>query len=144
MSELISGRDAIAEQKQKDLSKVDGHDRNPDGGAGHHHVHAVANEQGGLPRGDDFLDDAVEGDELGPHCVRFRLRSKGPWLNVLGGGNPLNIVLNAGSPEPVLLHFALLGRALEHLATQSPSPGEHPVPRSLEAEVAKAAIQARR
>ena len=87
---------------------------------------------------------AVEGDELGPHCVRFRLRSKGPWLSVLGGGNPLNIVLNAGSPEPVLLHFALLGRALEHLATQRPSPGEHPVPRSLEAEVAKAAIQARR
>lgn len=87
---------------------------------------------------------AVEGDELGPHCVRFRLRAKGPWLSVLGDGNPLNIVLNAGSPEPVLLHFALLGRTLEHLAGERPSPGEHRVPRSLEAEVATAAIKVRR
>ena len=69
MSELISGRDAIAEQTKKTLAKSMDMIENPDGGAGHHHVHAVANEQGGLPRGDDFLDDAVEPDELAERVV---------------------------------------------------------------------------
>lgn len=87
---------------------------------------------------------AVEGDELGPHCVRYRLRSDGPWLSVLGKGNPLNIVLNAGSPEPVLLHFALLGHTLEHLANTRITPGEHLVPKLLESQVAELAFKARR
>ncbi|HJN76996.1 MAG TPA: NAD(P)-dependent oxidoreductase [Myxococcota bacterium] len=86
---------------------------------------------------------AVRGDQLGPHCVRYQLRDKGPWLTVLGGGNPLNIVLNAGSPEPVLLHFALLGLTLEWLAKGSLPPGEVIVPRELQAEVARLALSAR-
>lgn len=86
---------------------------------------------------------AVRGDQLGPHCVRYQLRDKGPWLTVLGGGNPLNIVLNAGSPEPVLLHFALLGLTLEWLAKSTLSPSEVIVPRSLQAEVATLALTAR-
>jgi len=86
---------------------------------------------------------AVRGDQLGPHCVRYQLRDKGPWFTVLGRGNPLNIVLNAGSPEPVLLHFALLGLTLEWLATEDLVPGEVIVPRTLQAEVARLALSAR-
>ena len=99
--------------------------------------------------GDDEIDvaglaaAAVRGDQLGPQCVRYQLRDKGPWLTVLGGGNPLNIVFNAGSPEPVLLHFALLGLTLEWLARESLAPGEVLVPRGLQSEVATLALSAR-
>lgn len=86
---------------------------------------------------------AVSGDQLGPHCVRYRLSAKGPWLTVLGAGNPLNIVLNAGSPEPVLLHFALLGLTLEWLAGSDRAQGEILVPRALEEEAARLALAAR-
>ncbi|MCP4807152.1 MAG: hypothetical protein GY884_17540 [Proteobacteria bacterium] len=86
---------------------------------------------------------AVSGDQLGPHCVRYRLGAKAPWLTVLGAGNPLNIVLNAGSPEPVLLHFALLGLTLEWLANTKAFRGEVLVPRALEEEAARLALAAR-
>ena len=51
--------------------------------------------------------NAVEAIEVGAHCTRYRLRKSGPWLSVLGGGHPLNIVLNSGSrariaPLPLL------------------------------------------
>lgn len=86
---------------------------------------------------------AVQGDQLGRHCVRYRLRGDGPWLSVLGDGNPLNIVLNAGSPEPVLLQFALLGLTLEWVAGRQLPPGECAVPAALEAETARLALAAR-
>ena len=85
---------------------------------------------------------AVEAIEVGPHCTRYRLRKSGPWLSVLGSGHPLNIVLNSGSPEPVLLHFALLGLTLEWLTKTSHSPGEIPVPQEVEEEAATLALQA--
>ena len=97
--------------------------------------------------------EAVEGDQLSELCLRLRLRPKGPWLTVLGGGNPLNIVMNAGSPEPVLMQFALLGLTLEWLAQGEmnleapPAPsmfGCSPVPRELELDVARRALRARR
>lgn len=97
--------------------------------------------------------EAVEGDQLSDLCLRLRLRPKGPWLTVLGRGNPLNIVLNAGSPEPVLMQFALLGLTLEWLAVGeldlggpgAPSVfGLSPVPRELELEIARRALRARR
>jgi hypothetical protein len=62
---------------------------------------------------------------------------------VLGDGNPLNIVLNAGSPEPVLLQFALLGLTLEWVAGRQLPPGECAVPQALEAETARLALAAR-
>jgi adenosylhomocysteinase len=99
--------------------------------------------------GNDELDvaglraQATRGDQLGPHCVRYQLQDKGPWFTVLGDGNPLNIVLNAGSPEPVLLHFALLGMTLEWVAGSPPPPGELSVPRAVEAEAARLALAAR-
>ena len=108
---------------------------------------------------DDEIDveglraEAVEGDQLSELCLRLRLRPKGPWLTVLGGGNPLNIVMNAGSPEPVLMQFALLGLTLGWLAQGEmnleapPAPsmfGCSPVPRELELDVARRALRARR
>ncbi len=64
-------------------------------------------------------------------------------FTVLGDGHPLNIVTNSGSPEPVLLHFAVLGRALEWLATNSDlQPGETVVPEDIERQVAELALAA--
>ena len=89
----------------------------------------------GLP---DISERAVD---FGRLCTRYRLPG-GAWLSVLGQGHPLNIVTNAGSPEPVLLHFATLGLTLEWLAGQRLDPGEHALVRSLEEEVATLALGA--
>ncbi|MCB9793529.1 MAG: hypothetical protein H6741_12470 [Alphaproteobacteria bacterium] len=86
---------------------------------------------------------AEKGDQLGPLCVRYKL-PEGPWLTVLGKGHPLNIVTNSGSPEPVLLQFALIGLSLEWLAQATPPRGEQPVPPAIEAEVARYALKALR
>jgi adenosylhomocysteinase len=84
--------------------------------------------------------DAV--DEVGPQVVRYALQ--GRQLVVLAGGNPLNIVMNSGSQEPVLLHFTVLGLALEWLAQQVDlGPGEIIVPLSIEEEAARCALSAR-
>jgi len=97
--------------------------------------------------------EAVEGDQLSELCLRLRLRPKGPWLTVLAGGNPLNIVMNAGSPEPVLMQFALLGLTMEWQASgELDLGGQHApmaygcssVPRELELEIARRALRARR
>jgi len=80
-------------------------------------------------------------DQVSDHVVRYSLED-GPTVAVLAKGNPLNIVTNAGSPEPVLLHFALLGLTLEWLSSQRLSAGEHPVPLDLEDAAAELALQA--
>ena len=79
--------------------------------------------------------------DIGRHTRRYKLPG-GPWLTVLAGGHPLNIVLNAGSPEPVLLHFAVLGLALEWLTTHEIGPGEMAIPREIEDHVATLALEA--
>ncbi len=89
----------------------------------------------GLP---DISERAVD---FGRLCTRYRLPG-GSWLSVLGQGHPLNIVTNAGSPEPVLLHFATLGLTLEWLAGQRLDPGEHTLPGNIEEEVATLALGA--
>ena len=86
----------------------------------------------------EVADEAVV---IGRHCKRYKLPA-GPWLTVLADGHPLNIVLNAGSPEPVLLHFAVLGLTLEWLTKNNLSPGEVQVPASIEREAAKLALEA--
>ena len=58
--------------------------------------------------------DAEAVDHVADHVVSYRLEG-GPKVIVLADGHPLNIVTNAGSPEPVLLHFAVLGLTLEWL-----------------------------
>ena len=97
--------------------------------------------------GDDEIDvdaliaSAVEGVEVGPLCTRYRLKN-GPWLSLLGGGHPLNIVTNSGSPEPVLLHFAVLGLTLEWLTKHEIPLGERPIPDFVEEEAATLALAA--
>ena len=84
---------------------------------------------------------AVAVDQIADKVTRYRLEG-GPRVVVLAGGHPLNIVLNAGSPEPVLLHFAVLGLALQWLSEEAAAPGEIQVPRAIEAEAAELALQA--
>lgn len=84
---------------------------------------------------------ADEGDQLGPLCMRYKLPG-GPWLTVLGRGHPLNIVTNAGSPETVLVQFALLGLTMEWLVKNPQQAGEVPVPEALEAAAARMALEA--
>ncbi len=85
---------------------------------------------------------ASSGMEVGENCTRYRLDG-GPWLSVLGDGHPLNIVTNAGSPEPVLLHFAVVGLTLEWLARETPPTcGELQVPRAIEEDAARLALAA--
>jgi adenosylhomocysteinase len=85
---------------------------------------------------------AVAVDHVAEQVVRYRLPD-GPTLVLLGGGHPLNIVLNSGSPEPVLLHFAVLGLSLEWL-TLKPSldDAEHLVAPIIEQRAAELALEA--
>jgi adenosylhomocysteinase len=80
-------------------------------------------------------------EQISDHVVRIRLET-GPMVVLLADGHPLNIVTNAGSPEPVLLHFALLGLTLEWLANGAIEPGEIPVPSELEDQTAELALLA--
>ncbi|MCB9685083.1 MAG: hypothetical protein H6738_07330 [Alphaproteobacteria bacterium] len=58
---------------------------------------------------------AVGRDDVATQVTRYQMED-GRRFTVLGDGHPLNIVTNSGSPEPVLLHFAVLGLTLEWLA----------------------------
>ena len=84
---------------------------------------------------------AVMVDHIADHVVRYGLES-GPSVVVLGDGYPLNIVTNAGSPEPVLLHFAVLGLTLEWLTRNALNPGVHPALSAIENEAAELALRA--
>jgi adenosylhomocysteinase len=87
-------------------------------------------------------DTATGIDQIADHVVRYQLEG-GPKVIVLGDGHPLNIVTNSGSPEPVLLHFAVLGLALEWIAKEATlQPGEIVVPDDLENQAAELALQA--
>lgn len=88
---------------------------------------------GGLRR------EAAGLDEVSPRVTRFRLPN-GHQVVLLGGGHPLNIVMNSGSQEPVLLHFALLGLALEWFTRNTLPPGEVTLPDELEEAAARAAL----
>ncbi len=80
-------------------------------------------------------------EQVSDHVERIRLEN-GPNLVLLADGHPLNIVTNAGSPEPVLLHFALLGLTLEWISQERIEPGEICVPAALEDQAARLALQA--
>jgi adenosylhomocysteinase len=79
-------------------------------------------------------------DQIGQRVVRYGLPG-GRRVTVLAEGHPLNIVTNLGSPEPVLLHFLLLGLGLEHVARAPLEPGEVALPLELEAEAAQIALR---
>jgi adenosylhomocysteinase len=80
-------------------------------------------------------------DHVASGVISYRMES-GNHLIVLGDGHPLNIVVHAGSPEPVLLHFGLLGLVLEWLVGQRLPAGEHAVPADIEETAARLALQA--
>ena len=82
-------------------------------------------------------------DHIADRVVRYQLPD-GPRVTVLGDGHPLNIVLNSGSPEPVLLHFGVLGLALAWLAdsTDELVPGEILIPEEIERRAAVLALDA--
>jgi adenosylhomocysteinase len=83
--------------------------------------------------------DAIGRDPIADEVVGYQLPD-GPRVTVLANGHPLNIVLNSGSPEPVLLHFAVVGLALERLARGALPNGEVLVPEEIEAEAAGLAL----
>lgn len=91
---------------------------------------------------DSIRSAAVRADNIADQVVRYRLES-GKRIVVLGDGYPLNIVLSSGSPEPVLLHFAVAALTLEWLAGGPDlTTGELVVPPHIEQEVAKLALTA--
>jgi adenosylhomocysteinase len=86
---------------------------------------------------------AVRSDHVADQVARYQLEN-GRSVTLLGDGHPLNIVTHSGSPEPVLLHFAVLGLTLEWLAGHTPPKGEVLVPESIENEAAAFALDALR
>jgi adenosylhomocysteinase len=90
---------------------------------------------------ESIREAAVRVDNVSDQVVRYRLET-GARVTILGKGHPLNIVLNSGSPEPVLLHFAVLGLALESLCKSTFMPGELLVPAAIEDEAAHLALEA--
>ena len=80
-------------------------------------------------------------DQIADLVTAYQLED-GPRVVVLAGGHPLNIVTNAGSPEPVLLHFAALGLAMAWMLGADLSAGEHIVPRAVEQDAARLALKA--
>lgn len=80
--------------------------------------------------------ESAEVDHIGPQVVRYR-HPRGGHVILLGGGSPLNIVMNAGSNEPVLLHFTLLALGLLWLVEGQRKNGENKLPAHLEPEVAR-------
>jgi adenosylhomocysteinase len=99
-------------------------------------------------RGGDEIDidgirrAATRMDHVADQVVRYRMES-GRRINVLGNGHPLNIVLNSGSPEPVLLAFAVIGLSLERIAGGLRLPaGEVVIPEEIEARAAQLALDA--
>lgn len=85
---------------------------------------------------------AINQDQVAAQVACYQLES-GNTVTVLGDGHPLNIVLNSGSPEPVLLHFAVLGLTLEWLASGPDLPsGEVGIPGDIENRAARFALAA--
>jgi adenosylhomocysteinase len=98
--------------------------------------------------GDDEVDvagirrAAVAEDHVAPQVVVYKLEA-GPRVAVLGQGHPLNIVLNSGSPEALLLKYTLAGLTLAWLVAEGEGLcGEVSVPAALESEAASLALQA--
>lgn len=91
---------------------------------------------------DGIRKACLKEDHVSDQVSRYQLEN-GRYVNVLGDGHPLNIVLNSGSPEPVLLHFAVLGLTLEWLASgPAVRPGEVLVTDDIENRAAMLALEA--
>ena len=87
---------------------------------------------------------AAERKELRANVEGFRL-ADGSWLNLLGGGNIVNIACGDGHPAEIMdMSFALQALAALHVVAQSGSlpPGCYPVPVEIDEQVARLKLAA--
>jgi adenosylhomocysteinase len=87
---------------------------------------------------------AVERKELRANVEGFRL-ADGRWVNLLGGGNIVNIVCADGHPAEIMdMSFALQLLAARHVIEQAGAlaPGCHPVPAAIDEQVARLKLAA--
>jgi adenosylhomocysteinase len=87
---------------------------------------------------------AAERKELRANVEGFRL-ADGRWLNLLGGGNIVNIACGDGHPAEIMdMSFALQALTARHVVAQSGSlpPGCYPVPAEIDDEVARLKLAA--
>ena len=93
---------------------------------------------------DSLANAAVERKALRTNVEGFRLRD-GRWLNLLGGGNIVNISCADGHPAEIMdMSFALQALAALHVVEQNGSlaPGCYPVPASIDEQVARLKLAA--
>jgi adenosylhomocysteinase len=82
-------------------------------------------------------------EEVRPHVQAFRLKS-GRSLYLLAEGRLVNLVAADGHPIEIMdLSFAVQALCLTYLAAAPPAPGLHPVPASIDQEVAERSLAAR-
>jgi adenosylhomocysteinase len=87
---------------------------------------------------------AVERKELRANVEGFRLRD-GRWLNLLGGGNIVNVSCADGHPAEIMdTSFALQALSARYVVERSGSlaPGCHPVPAAIDEHVARMKLAA--
>jgi adenosylhomocysteinase len=87
---------------------------------------------------------AVERKELRANVEGFRLPD-GRWLNLLGGGNIVNISCADGHPAEIMdMSFALQALAARHVVKSAGSlaAGCHPVPAAIDEQVARLKLAA--
>ena len=87
---------------------------------------------------------AVERKELRANVEGFRL-ADGRWLNLLGGGNIVNIACGDGHPAEIMdMSFALQALAARHVVERAGTlaPDCHPVPAAIDEQVARLKLAA--
>jgi adenosylhomocysteinase len=93
---------------------------------------------------DSLTKAAVERKPLRTNVEGFLLRD-GRWLNLLGGGNIVNISCADGHPAEIMdMSFALQALAARHVVEQARAlaPGCYPVPSSIDEQVARLKLAA--
>jgi adenosylhomocysteinase len=91
-----------------------------------------------------LAEAAVERKPLRANVEGFRLRD-GRWLNLLGGGNIVNIACGDGHPAEIMdMSFALQALAARYVVEQAGSlkPGCYAVPASIDEHVARLKLAA--
>jgi adenosylhomocysteinase len=87
---------------------------------------------------------AVERRELRANVEGFRL-ADGRWMNLLGGGNIVNIACGDGHPAEIMdMSFALQALAARHVVSSAGAlaPECHPVPEGVDEQVARLKLAA--
>jgi adenosylhomocysteinase len=89
-----------------------------------------------------LAETAVERKALRTNVEGFR-QSDGRWLNLLGGGNIVNISCGDGHPAEIMdMSFALQALAGRHVVEQALQPGCYDVPASIDEHVARLKLAA--